>query len=252
MIKIGIFALENRIKEVFMSIAKKTWIVVLFVFCILVVDQILKIYIKTHFEYGGGFDILGLSWAKIHFVENEGMAFGMTFGGSTGKLVLSLFRLAMISVLIYLIFRIIKSGAKLGLIMSFAMILTGAIGNMIDSAFYGVIFSETPMYHGGIATMFPAEGGYAPFLYGKVVDMFYFPMIDTVLPDWLPFWGGERFRFFQPVFNIADSMITIGTISLLLFHRKFFTEETKKTQAEDITDTQTPPNTEEQPKEGQL
>lgn len=227
-----------------MSIAKKTWIVGLVVFSILVVDQILKIYIKTSFEYGGGFDILGLSWAKIHFVENEGMAFGMTFGGSTGKLILSIFRLIMISVLIYLIHRIIRSEAKLSLVLSFALILTGAIGNMIDSAFYGIIFSETPMYHGGIATMFPAEGGYAPFLYGKVVDMFYFPMIDTVLPEWVPFMGGERFQFFQPVFNVADSMITIGTLSLLLFHRKFFTEETKKPEKAKAVEVQNPENQE--------
>ncbi len=227
-----------------MSIAKKTWIVGLVVFSILVVDQILKIYIKTSFEYGGGFDILGLSWAKIHFVENEGMAFGMTFGGSTGKLILSIFRLIMISVLIYLIHRIIRSEAKLSLVLSFALILTGAIGNMIDSAFYGIIFSETPMYHGGIATMFPAEGGYAPFLYGKVVDMFYFPMIDTVLPEWVPFMGGERFQFFQPVFNVADSMITIGTLSLLLFHRKFFTEETKKPEKAKAAEVQNPENQE--------
>jgi len=235
-----------------MSITKKTWIVILVVFGILVVDQVLKIYIKTNFEYGGGYDIIGLSWAKIHFVENEGMAFGMTFGGSTGKLILSLFRLAMISVLIYLIYRIIKSGAKLSLILSFALILTGAIGNMVDSAFYGMIFSETPMYHGGIATMFPEEGGYAPFLYGKVVDMFYFPVIDTILPEWMPFWGGERFRFFQPVFNVADSMITIGTLSLLLFHRKFFTEETKKPQEEAESVVDAPSDQDEKPKEEQV
>ncbi|HAY70477.1 MAG TPA: lipoprotein signal peptidase, partial [Saprospirales bacterium] len=117
--------------ESFMSIAKKSWIVAIVVFSILVIDQVLKIYIKTNFEYGGGFDIMGWSWAKIHFVENEGMAFGMTFGGSTGKLILSLFRLVMISVLIFLIYRIIRAGAKLSLILSFAMILTGALGNMI-------------------------------------------------------------------------------------------------------------------------
>ncbi|HRQ30800.1 MAG TPA: lipoprotein signal peptidase [Saprospiraceae bacterium] len=232
-----------------MSIAKKSWIVAIVVFSILVIDQVLKIYIKTNFEYGGGFDIMGWSWAKIHFVENEGMAFGMTFGGSTGKLILSLFRLVMISVLIFLIYRIIRAGAKLSLILSFAMILTGALGNMIDSAFYGLIFSETPMYHGGIATMFPEGGGYAPFLYGKVVDMFYFPMIDTVLPEWIPLMGGERFRFFNPVFNIADSMITIGTLSLLLFHRRFFTEESKKKEQESVSDVQTPSQEDQQNEE---
>lgn len=207
---------------------KKSVVVWLVVIGILILDQWLKIYIKTTLPYGGGFDILGLSWAKIHFVENEGMAFGMTFGGSAGKLILSLFRLLMIGFLIYLINRIIKAKASFFLVISFAFILAGAIGNMLDSAFYGLIFSESPKYHGAIAELFPQGGGYAPFLFGKVVDMFYFPMIDTTLPEWFPFWGGDRFRFFQPVFNIADSAISVGTVSLLLFHRSFFTAEDKK------------------------
>ena len=107
------------------------------------------------------------------------------------------------------------------MILAFSLILAGAFGNMIDSAFYGLIFSSTP-YHGGLATLFPEGGGYAPFLYGKVVDMLYFPLIDTTLPDWMPFWGGQRFQFFRPVFNISDTAISTGVISLLLFHRRIF------------------------------
>lgn len=214
---------------------KKSIVVLLVVLGILIIDQWLKIYIKTSLPYGGGFDILGLSWAKIHFVENEGMAFGMTFGGASGKLILSLFRLVMIGFLIYLINRVIKAKASISLIISFSFILAGAIGNMIDSAFYGLIFSETPKYHNVIAELFPEGGGYATFLHGKVVDMFYFPMINTVLPDWVPLWGGDRFRFFQPVFNVADSAISVGTVSLLLFHRSFFAGDDKSKNKEQKT-----------------
>jgi signal peptidase II len=211
---------------------KKSLLVFLVVLFILIIDQWLKVHIKTTLSYGGGFDILGLSWAKIHFVENEGMAFGMQFGGEYGKLILSLFRLIMIGFLIYLVNRIIKAGGGYSLLVSFSLILAGAIGNMIDSAFYGLIFSESPKYHPFVAELFPEGGGYGTFLHGKVVDMFYFPMIDTYLPDWVPFWGGERFQFFQPVFNIADSAISVGTVSLLLFHRSFFANEDKKKEIE--------------------
>jgi signal peptidase II len=188
---------------------------------ILILDQALKIFIKTHIEYGDGFDILGLSWAKIHFVENEGMAFGISFGGLTGKYILSIFRIIMVGFLLYILNNLLKHKETMGLIVSFSLIIAGAIGNIIDSMFYGLIFSES-FFHGGLATIFPKEGGYGSFLTGKVVDMLYFPMIDTVLPEWLPIWGGERFEFFRPVFNIADSAITIGVASILLFHRRFF------------------------------
>jgi signal peptidase II len=207
---------------------KKSTIVILLLTGIIIIDQISKIYIKTHLGYGEGFRILGFDWARIYFVENEGMAYGMKIGGEYGKLILSLFRIVMVTFLGVLIYRYLKSGEKLSLLISFTLIMAGALGNIIDSAFYGLIFSETPEYHGEIASLVPFGEGYASFLHGKVVDMFYFPMIDTILPEWVPFWGGERFVFFQPVFNVADSSITVGVISLLLFNRKFFTSDKKK------------------------
>ncbi|MEL6122278.1 MAG: lipoprotein signal peptidase [Bacteroidota bacterium] len=218
---------------------KRSHLVIGLVVLVLIIDQLVKIYVKTNLSYGTGFDILGLSWAKIHFVENKGMAFGITFGNrcigvtqedgscsgisvtpSTGKLLLSVFRLLMIGFLIYFIRELIKIKESKGLLICLALILAGAIGNIIDSAFYGMIFSDS-YYHGDLAQLFPEGGGYAPFLFGKVVDMFYFPMIDTVLPEWIPIVGGNRFEFFRPVFNVADASISIGVASILLFHRGF-------------------------------
>ncbi len=209
---------------------KKSTAVLLTILIILLIDQVVKIYVKTHIQYGDGFDMFGLSWAKIHFVENEGMAFGLSFGGITGKYILSIFRIIMVTFLFYILRNLLKHGETYGLIISFSMIIAGALGNIIDSMFYGLIFSES-YFHGGLATMFPPEGGYGSFLTGKVVDMLYFPMIDTVLPEWVPFKGGEHFEFFRPVFNIADSAITVGVASILLFHRRFFNSETIKETA---------------------
>ncbi len=188
---------------------------------VLIIDQVLKIYIKTSIPYGRGFDILGLSWAKIHFVENEGMAFGMSFGGVIGKYLLSIFRIVMVGFLIYILKQLMDAGSKFGLLASFSLIIAGAIGNILDSAFYGLIFSASS-YHSGLAQIFPEGGGYAPFLQGRVVDMLYFPLIDTTLPEWLPKIGGDKFQFFKPVFNIADSAISIGVALILLFHRDIF------------------------------
>lgn len=180
-------------------------------------------------EYGEEFLLLGQSWARIHFVENEGMAFGISFGGQTGKLILSLFRIIAVGFLGYVIYNLIKVKETKGVIISFSLIMAGAFGNIIDSAIYGIIFSQSP-YHGGLATLFPEGGGYAPFLFGKVVDMLYFPIIDTVLPEWFPIWGGDRFQFFRPVFNISDAAITTGVLMLLLFHRRIFKNQPTKAE----------------------
>lgn len=202
-----------------------------------ILDQWLKFYIKTNYTIGSGFDMMGLKWAKIHFIENEGMAFGLTLGGETGKLILSLFRLIMVSFLGYMIIQLIKAKETLGLLICFALIIAGALGNIIDSAIYGIIFSESDI--GKMATLFPEDGGYGKFLHGKVVDMLYFPLINTNFPDWFPIWGGERFQFFRPVFNIADASISTGVISILVFHRKFFQrEEENKEEVKQELETQ--------------
>lgn len=218
------------------------------VLLVLLIDQAVKIYIKTHLSYATGFEIFGMDWARIHFVENEGMAFGITFGdkcigvtqedGSctgliftpeTGKLILSSFRIIMVMFLFYLIRELYRAKESLGLLISFTLILAGALGNIIDSAFYGLIFSESS-YHGEVARLFPVEGGYSSFLHGKVVDMFYFPMVDTVLPDWVPIYGGKRFEFFRPVFNVADAAISIGVALILIFYRKFLLSSGNKSK----------------------
>ncbi len=204
---------------------KKAHLVTAIIIFVLIIDQVSKIYIKTNFEYGKGFLMFGLDWARIHFVENDGMAFGLSFGGVIGKYILSIFRIVLVMVLIYIIRGMIKANESKGLLIAFSLIIAGAIGNIIDSAFYGMIFSETPLYHGGIAQMFPEGGGYAPFLQGKVVDMLYFPMYEGTLPDWVPFRGGKSFSFFNPVFNVADTSISLGVITILVFYRSFFKSE---------------------------
>lgn len=192
---------------------------ILIIFLVLIADQVLKIWIKTNMTLGQEINVAG-NWFILHFTENEGMAFGLTFGGAAGKLILSIFRIIAVIFIGYYIYRLSKRSSHPGLIISFSLIMAGALGNIIDSAFYGIIFSQSS-YH-TVATMFPPEGGYNSFLHGKVVDMLYFPVIETIMPEWVPFWGGEQFIFFRPVFNIADSSITTGVFLLLIFQKKFF------------------------------
>ncbi len=203
---------------------KRLPFILLVIFLVLIIDQSLKIWVKTHMQIGEEFPILGQNWAFIHFVENEGMAFGWKIPAVYGKLILSLFRLGAIVFLSYILRQLMKAEASLGLLTCFALIFAGALGNIIDSVLYGLIFSASP-YHGGVAELFPEAGGYAGVLYGKVVDMFYFPMIESVWPSWVPFVGGEPFLFFRPVFNVADASISVGVILLLLFYRNFFTQD---------------------------
>lgn len=191
--------------------------VALIVFMLLLIDQAVKIWIKTHMTIGESIPVFG-NWFQIYFIENNGMAFGMQFGGAIGKFFLTALRLVLIGVIIYYVKKLIESGSSRAFLTGVALILVGAIGNVIDSMFYGILFSESNFTQ--VAALFPEGGGYAPFMFGKVVDMLYFPIIDTTLPQWFPFKGGEQFIFFRPIFNIADSCITIGVFYLLLFKRK--------------------------------
>ncbi len=196
----------------------------LLIFLILLIDQTVKIWIKTHMTMGQEYRILG-DWFIIHFTENNGMAFGMEFGGNFGKLILSMFRILAIGGGIWYIFELIKTKAHSGFIFCIALIIAGALGNVLDSAFYGLMFNES--YY-QVAQMFPEGGGYATFLHGRVVDMLYFPLIKGHYPSWIPYVGSEQFIFFRPVFNIADSSITIGVFIILIFQKKFFKAETEK------------------------
>lgn len=182
---------------------------------VLLIDQVLKIWVKTHMMIGDHFSVFG-NWFYIHFVENNGMAFGMEFFGSYGKLFLSTFRIFAVIAIGYYLYKIIKKGTTTGMVVCVSLILAGALGNIIDSAVYGLMFNHSTSQ---IATLFPAEGGYATFLHGKVVDMFYFPLWQGRYWDWIPMLGGKEFLFFRPVFNFADSAITVGIISILLFQR---------------------------------
>jgi signal peptidase II len=202
---------------------KRSLAVTLLIALVLLIDQWLKFYIKTHFEYNEDFQMFGQHWARLHFVENEGMAFGITFDWEYGKLLLSLFRILMVGGLIWYMRMLIQARVPAGFLYSVGLITAGAIGNIIDSAFYGLIFTESP-YHGGLARLTTPGQGYGSFLHGKVVDMFYFPIKWIQFPEWLPLLGGREFLFFSPIFNVADAAITCGVVSILLFQRRFFAE----------------------------
>ena len=186
---------------------------------IIIFDQIVKLLVKSTMWLGQEYHVFG-NWFIIHFTENNGMAYGLEFGGSMGKIALSLFRLVAISVIGWYIHTLIKKGTNTGVILGFTTIMAGAFGNIIDSAFYGLMFGPSDWFQ--VAAFMPKAGGYAHFLHGKVVDMLFFPLIDTDLPKWFPIMGGEHFLFFQPVFNIADTAISCGVVYMLLFERKFF------------------------------
>ena len=198
-----------------LSIAKRA---VILIILIILADQILKIWVKTHMVLGQEYRIFG-NWFIIHFLENNGMAFGLEIAGEFGKILLSIFRIIAITGIGWYLVHLYKTNAPKGLILTISMILAGAIGNIIDSAFYGMIFSDSYFQ---VAHVFPEGGGYSSFLHGQVVDMLYFPIIKGYYPAWFPIWGSEEFIFFRPVFNIADSSITCGVALILIFQRKFF------------------------------
>jgi signal peptidase II len=206
----------------------------LIIFLILMADQVLKFWVKTNMSLGEEIKILG-NWFIILFVENNGMAFGFEFAGEYGKIFLSIFRILAVTAIGWYLVKLAKQNLPMGFIACIALIFAGAVGNIIDSAFYGMLFDHS---YGQIASFLPEGGGYSTFLHGKVVDMFYFPLIQGHYPEWFPFWGGDSFIFFRPVFNIADSSISIGIVSILLFYRKYFNKplnESKKDTKENKT-----------------
>jgi len=216
---------------------------VLLIIAVLLIDQISKIYIKTHFVLSEEIKVLGLDWFRIHFLENNGMAWGKEFGGKSGKLFLTVFRLFAIVGIGYWLWDSVRNNANKILITAISLIFAGALGNIIDSVFYGIFFTDS--YH-RVAEFLPPEGGYNPLFHGKVVDMLYFPIVDTMLPDWIPNlsfdmpnWvplvGGKHysifenrnFTFFDPVFNVADTAISTGVGLLIVFNKKVFPKKKK-------------------------
>lgn len=194
--------------------------VLLTIFFIIGFDQLSKVWVKLNMALGESFSVFGLDWFQINFTENPGMAFGLEFGGEYGKLFLSLFRIIVVGVMIYFLVKLIQRKASKKLLFIASLIIAGASGNIIDSMFYGVIFSDSGTFHApDVAILFPEGGGYAPFLFGKVVDMLYFPLISGHWPTWVPYVGGDYFIFFQPIFNIADSAISIGVVLALINYR---------------------------------
>ena len=196
------------------------------VVAVLVIDQIIKIWVKTNMFLHESIRIT--DWFYIYFTENNGMAFGMEI---FGKLFLTSFRIIAVALIIWYLVKIIQQKYKTGYIVCISLILAGAIGNIIDCVFYGLVFSEST--HGAIATFVPFGEGYSECLYGKVVDMFYFPIIDTNWPEWMPFVGGEHFIFFSPIFNFADAAISCGVIALILFYSKYLSAHMQDDKTKD-------------------
>lgn len=209
----------------FKIIAVKARQVIFIILCIIFADQALKFYIKLNYYAGEEHYVLG-NWFRLHFVENEGMAWGWKFGGGFGKIGLTLFRLVAVIWGSFLLRDFIRKKYHRGFIVCAAMIYAGALGNLVDSLFYGLLFDNSSPYAQNIAHLFPARGGYAGVFHGKVVDMLYFPIITNAhFPSWVPFWGGDDFEFFRPVFNIADAAISLGVGAILVFQNRFFRKE---------------------------
>jgi len=197
-----------------MSLKKSILVIIL----VLLIDQISKFYIKTHFALHE--EVRVFDWFRIVFVENKGMAWGFELPGSYGKLVLTLFRLVAITGIGYWLYDSVRKNSPMILTFCIALIFAGAFGNIIDSIFYGILFEESTVSN--VATFLPESGGYESVFYGKVVDMIQFTFYDDILPDWIPVWGGKHFSFFDPVFNIADSAISVGVFLLIIFNKKAF------------------------------
>lgn len=214
------------------SSERKGLMAVLIVVALLAIDQIIKIWVKTHMCLHESIEIT--PWFYINFIENNGMAYGMTF---INKIVLSLFRIVAVTVIGYYIWLQVKEKARRGYIICLAMVMAGAAGNIFDSMFYGTCFTQSTPFEPSY--LVPWGEGYAPFLKGKVVDMFYFPLIETTLPDWLPVWGGQPYVFFSPVFNFADACISVGVVLLLLFFRKELGTVSLKRKPEEVHETST-------------
>lgn len=214
-----------------MSLKKSIVLIVI----ILLIDQVSKIYIKTHFALQDSVEVF--NWFKIYFIENDGMAWGTKISDfvsfiddRTAKVALTLFRIVAIFGIGYWLYDVVKKNSPKVLILAIALIFAGALGNIIDSVFYGVLFNDS---YGQVATFLPESGGYDALLHGKVVDMLYFPLFEIDLPQWFPFYGGKRFNFFEPVFNVADMSISTGFIMLIVFNKKAFQKKEPINQKEE-------------------
>ncbi len=205
---------------------KRSYLAIGLIFLVLLIDQIVKIWVKLNMRIGDNFNFFGNGhdWFQIYFTENPGMAFGLELGGDYGKLALSLFRIVAVGFITYYLYTLCKQKKSYGLVASIALIWAGAVGNILDSIFYGLIFTSSTH---NIATLTSFGGGYAGFLHGKVVDMLHFPLIEGHYPKWMPFVGGQGFKFFEPIFNIADTSISVGVGMVVVFYRSFFSEGKK-------------------------
>ena len=215
---------------------KKYKLPIITVFAVLFIDQCIKLYIKSNYPIGEVSRVF--DWFRIMFTENKGMAFGLEFGGNYGKMALSLFRVVAVVAGAFYIKKIVDDKEHKGFIICVALIVAGALGNILDSAFYGLLFNSSEYQ---VAQFLPAEGGYAGFLQGSVVDMFYFPIYHGKFPDWVPIWGGEDFEFFSAIFNFADMAISFGVGIILVFQKPFFKpKKTEESLVPENNSTETP------------